>query len=251
MAREPSPSQPDLPEPDAPRSKGALHTLRRQLRPGSFPLLLFAGALVYVLNALAITSTLGAVLVYIARLALLFAGMYVLSAQRATAWLAVILGTLDYVLDLVTLPGDPRLGRVLQDASTAVFLGWILVVVMREVFRSAVSERNAILGALAGFLLILMTFTRLHSLVEALSPGAYGAGIGPASERTVAADVATFQYFSTVTLTTVGFGDIVPVSLGARLATGLEAIVGQFYVAVVIATLVGRAVGARRGDPEP
>jgi hypothetical protein len=43
---------------------------------------------------------------------------------------------------------------------------------------------------------------------------------------------AVFQYFSTITVTTVGFGDIVPVTPAARLATGLEAIVGQFYLAI-------------------
>jgi voltage-gated potassium channel Kch len=62
------------------------------------------------------------------------------------------------------------------------------------------------------------------------------------SERSDVMLVAIFQYFSTVTLTTVGFGDIVPVTPAARLATGLEAIVGQLYLAVVIAT-----VAARRG----
>ena len=50
---------------------------------------------------------------------------------------------------------------------------------------------------------------------------------------------------STITLTTVGFGDIVPVTPAARLVTGLESMVGQLYLAVVIATLVGR-VAARR-----
>jgi hypothetical protein len=58
--------------------------------------------------------------------------------------------------------------------------------------------------------------------------------------------LAVFQYFSTITVTTVGFGDIVPVTPAARLATGLEAIMGQLYLAVVIAILVGR-VGSRRG----
>jgi len=57
--------------------------------------------------------------------------------------------------------------------------------------------------------------------------------------------IAVFQYFSTITLTTVGYGDIVPVTPAARLVTGLEAIVGQLYLAVVIAILVGR-VSARR-----
>ena len=65
------------------------------------------------------------------------------------------------------------------------------------------------------------------------------------AERPEAEVLAAFQYFSTVTLTTVGFGDIVPVTPDARLATGMEAIVGQLYLAVVVATLVGR-VAARR-----
>jgi hypothetical protein len=101
------------------------------------------------------------------------------------------------------------------------------------------------LGALCGFVLILMVFMHLHGLLGALNPGAYQTNGPPLSACSDVMLVAIFQYFSTVTLTTVGFGDIVPVTPAARLATGLEAIVGQLYLAVVIATLVGR-VAARR-----
>jgi voltage-gated potassium channel Kch len=125
------------------------------------------------------------------------------------------------------------------------FLLWVLVVVLREVFRPRTSELDAVVGALCGFLLILMVFVRVHGLIEALHPDSYRMD-GPAlSERSDAMVVASFQYFSTITLTTVGFGDIVPVTPAARLVTGLEAMVGQLYLAVVIATLVGR-VAARR-----
>jgi Ion channel len=218
------------------------------MRPGSFSLLLVAGTLIYVLNALAIASTVG---VIIARLGLLFAGIYVLSARRMTAWLGTILSALVCALDFGVLPVDPRVVRVLGDAITAAFVFWVLTVVLREVFRPVTTERNAIMGALGGFLLILTIFTRVHQLVEALSPGAYRGEGGAVSARAAAEEVATFQYFSTVTMTTVGFGDIVPVTLGARLVTGLEAIVGQFYVAVVIAALVGRAAAARSADRTP
>jgi voltage-gated potassium channel Kch len=105
------------------------------------------------------------------------------------------------------------------------------------------------MGALGGFFLILTIFARVHGLIEALSPGAYRMEAG--TPRAAVADVATFQYFSTVTMTTVGFGDIVPVALEARLATGLEAMVGQLYVAVVIAALVGRAAAARSAERAP
>jgi voltage-gated potassium channel Kch len=93
--------------------------------------------------------------------------------------------------------------------------------------------------------LIIEIFQRLHGLLEALWPGSYHTDGPPFSERSDMMLTVVFQYFSTITLTTVGFGDIVPVTPAARLATGLEAIVGQLYLAVVIATLVGR-VAARR-----
>jgi hypothetical protein len=104
---------------------------------------------------------------------------------------------------------------------------------------------DAVIGALCGFLLILMMFMDVHRLIEALSPDSYRTAGLPFPERSDAMLLATFQYFSTITLTTTGFGDIVPVTPAARLATGLEAMVGQLYLAVVIATLVGRVVARR------
>src|SRR5262249_19301668 len=126
------------------------------------------------------------------------------------------------------------------------FLLWLLVVVLREVFRPVTTARDAVVGALCGFLILLMVFTRVHGLIEALNPDAYRTDGPPFSERSDAMLVSSFQYFSTVTLTTVGFGDIVPVTPAARLVTGLEAITGQLYLAVVIATLVGRVASAGR-----
>jgi len=221
------------------------------VRPGSLYVLLVAGVLGYVLNALAITSTVGANLVQVGRLGLLFAGAYVLSARRVMALLGATLAILVHTLDVVVPAADPRVVRALQDSITAAFLVWVLVVVLREVFRPGTTERNAIMGALGGFLVILTIFTRVHGLIETVSPGAYRMGGEAPSERAAAAEVAIFQYFSTVTMTTVGFGDIVPVAIAARLVTGLEAIVGQIYVAVVIAALVGRAAGAPSADRAP
>jgi hypothetical protein len=179
---------------------------------------------------------------------MLFASVYVLSARRATAWVGAGLAAVVYLLGLMVLPIDPWVARVLQDSITAGFVTWIFVVVQREVFRSTTSEENAVIGALAGFLLILAVFTRLHGMTEELSPGAYHVDGVPLAEHAAADAVATFQYFSTVTMTTVGFGDIVPVTHFARLLTGFQAIVGQFYVVVVIATLVGRAAAGRMAD---
>jgi voltage-gated potassium channel len=227
------------------RSQRAMEAVRSHVQPGSFPLLLVATLLFYVLNGLAVDSTAGAILVQVGRAGVTCAGIYVLSANRVTLWLGVLVAGLFITLQARLWALDPQVRRVLEDSITMGFLLWVLVVVLREVFRSTTTERDAVIGALCGFVLILMVFMRLHGLLEALWPGSYHTDGPPLSERSDVMLTAVFQYFSTITLTTVGFGDIVPVTPAARLATGLEAIVGQLYLAVVIATLVGR-VAARR-----
>ena len=236
----------NVPEDHEPgRSRRALRAVRSRVQPGSFPLLLLAVVFLYVLNGLAVDSMAGAILVQVARIGVLGAAIYVLSAYRLTLWLGTLVAGLVLTLDARVWALDPQISRVVKDAMTTGFLLWVLVAVLREVFRATTTERDAVLGALCGFMLILMVFMRLHGLLGALNPGAYQANGSPLSASSDVMLVAIFQYFSTVTLTTVGFGDIVPVTPAARVATGLEAIVGQLYLAVVIATLVGR-VAARR-----
>src|SRR5262245_53320234 len=227
-------------------SRRALRAMRSQVQPGSFQLLLVASLGNYVLNGLAADSRTSVFLGQIGRLAVACAGLYVLSANRATLRLGILVVGVDLTLQARLWGLDLRINRALEDSITAGFLLWILVVVLRDVFRPTTSERHAVIGALCGFVIILAIFARVHGLIEALSPGSYHTDGPPLSERSNMKLVALFQYFSTVTVTTVGFGDIVPVAPAARLATGLEAIVGQFYVAVVIATLVGRVVARRR-----
>jgi len=225
------------------RSHVTLQAIRSRVQPGSFPLFLVASLFLYVLNGVAFELPGRAIL---GRIVVAGAGLYVLSANRVTFWLAVlaVLSLISFEARVWTL--DPRVARLLQDAIMTGFLLWLLVVVLREVFRPITTERDAVVGALCGFLILLMVFTRVHGLIEALNPEAYRTDGPPFSERSDAMLVSSFQYFSTITLTTVGFGDIVPVTPVARLATGLEAIMGQLYLAVVIATLVGRVAGARR-----
>jgi voltage-gated potassium channel len=239
------PNQHSLEDRVTSRSQRALQAVRSHVQPGSFPLLFVASLLLYVLNGLAVDSMAGAILVQVGHAGVLCAGIYVLSANRVTLWLGVLTAGLVVMLAARAWALDPRVSRVFLDSITMGFLLWVLVVVLREVFRSTTTERDAVVGALCGFVLILTVFMRLHGLLEALWPGSYHTDGPPLSERSDVMLTAVFQYFSTVTVTTVGFGDIVPVTPAARLATGLEAIVGQLYLAVVIATLVGR-VAARR-----
>lgn len=218
-----------------------LHVVRSELRPGSFPLLLGTTVVLYVLKALAIQSETGELLGRLVYAAVVVASLYFLSLRRMTLLVGALAITVTAVLQLVPVLSDPRSEDLLQDGVTAGFHAWVLIVVLRETFAAGTSARDAVIGALGGFVLLILSFARIHGLVDVWEPGAYSFSGGAPDAASNAQMIAAFQYFSTVTTTTVGYGDIVPVSRVARLVTGLQAIMGQLYVAVVVAALVGRA----------
>lgn len=227
------------------RSRQVLARVRSHVRPGSFSMLLGTGVVLYILNGAAIDTPTGTFLSRLGHLAVLAASLYVVSYNRLLLLSGAVVCVLVLSFELRLWPADTQGARAVEDLLALSFQAAVFVTMLREVFRSSTSEFDAVVGALGGFVLLLMLFMRLHGLLEAVTPGSYFAQGPPFSARSDAELDATFQYFSTVTLTTVGFGDIVPVAPAARLVTGLEAMIGQLYLAVVIATLVGR-VAARR-----
>jgi voltage-gated potassium channel len=125
-----------------------------------------------------------------------------------------------------------------------VFLGLTAWVAMREeIFSGGDVDRNKLVGALCVYLLLGLLWAVVYSLILYADPHAI-TGIVATQPRVVNAELV---YFSFVCLSTLGFGDIVPVAPVARFFVYIEAIVGQFYLAVVVAILVGSRLAARRG----
>ncbi len=130
---------------------------------------------------------------------------------------------------------------------TASFFWFTAAVVMAGVLRQREVSADTILGGISVYLLMVLAFTLLHLLVATLQPGAYQvASAGPS--RFDVEDFALALYFSFVTLTTLGYGDITPLSRVAQMLTGVEAMTGQLFVAILIARLVGLHIGQRAGD---
>jgi hypothetical protein len=91
-------------------------------------------------------------------------------------------------------------------------------------------------AAASNYLMIGILWTFAYLLLAELLPDSFVFTAGPASERLM--DSFNAFYFSFVTLTTLGFGDIIPVSREARMLSIVEATTGMFYVTVLIARLV-------------
>ena len=140
---------------------------------------------------------------------------------------------------LLPVPQPLVLGTSL--ASLFVFL----VVVLTLTFRSGVINFHRIQGAVAAYLLLGVLWAHAYALLASLRPDAFSgariAGEGPRG----------FLYFSFVTLTTVGYGDILPLHPVARSLAMLEAVIGSLYLAILVARLVSLSVPAGSEGKRP
>ena len=119
-------------------------------------------------------------------------------------------------------------------AWTALHL-FALSVLLRNVLRPGPADLDRVCGVLCGYLLLGLLFTGVHLMVWMTDQSAYNS----ITAETLDAAVPNFLYFSFVTVTTLGYGDITPASDVARSIAALEATTGTLYVAVLIARLVG------------
>ena len=121
-------------------------------------------------------------------------------------------------------------------------LALLLVVVLGQTFRRGPVTFHRIQGGIAAYLLLGVIWAEAFGLVELLRPGAFS---GPVN---VAGGARAWVYFSFMTLTTVGYGDILPVHPAARSLAMLEAVTGPLYIAILLARLVSLAVTSGPGS---
>lgn len=134
------------------------------------------------------------------------------------------------------------------------FLIWNLLHDLAEENRPT-GER--IFGALCAYIFIGIFFAAIYAHMEYRQPGTFAIsnqGIGAATSEESSL-LPVFTYYSFVTLTTLGYGDIAPVAEHARTLAWLEALLGQLYLAVMVAGFVAVHISERlihsRGDPPP
>ena len=163
----------------------------------------------------------------------LISGMYAVSQKRRTFIFGLIIGlpalSLQWGTYYFNAPALPMVRELLGIAFSA-YLGCVII---RFVFREAEVSFDLISGAICVYFLIGFMFSYIYTLLEAVHPGSFSIA------KAAPAPMQHFTYFSYVTLTTLGYGDITPISNAARSLAVLESMFGQLYLAVMIARLVG------------
>lgn len=168
--------------------------------------------------------------------ALLLAGVAALSIRPATR---------AALFAVVAVATTVRWGPFSAEATVVAGLASVAamtLVVLAQTFRSGPVNVHRIQGAIAAYLLLGLAWALAYELVDILAGGAFSFTNPAERER------HHFVYFSFVTLTTVGYGDLTPVHPVARSLAVLEALTGQLYPAILLARLVSLATAA--AEPE-
>ena len=194
-------------------------------------------------------------LVYEVLMATVFLAALMIVFTPRTRFLAVALGapTLVGLWTGYVLPDLPRVALGLSFHVAAVlFLAFTLITILTEVHRQDRVDADSIYGALGGYLLLGLGFGHLYCILETVTPGSFRVTDEVLAQLRDEGHVH-FQltYFSLATLTTVGFGDIVPAKPGARGLAVVEAMLGQFYVAALLGELIGKKVSQALADRRP
>jgi hypothetical protein len=159
------------------------------------------------------------------------------SRLRPFLWVSWSLAVVASALTWLPLPFDLHTVEFLFFSVT---LAACIVAILRFVLRSKRVTVDSLFGAIAAYLLIAAWFAVVHMLLLHWDPESFRIpDARPAAPGVVRSDLL---YFSLVTIVTLGYGDIVPVSPLARMVSAFEGVVGQFYVAAVVAMLVGRFI---------
>ena len=157
---------------------------------------------------------------------------------------AIFLVVAGIVLSVLSVANDNDTLHVTSQLALFVFLLLATFNAMRQVAIGSDISPNRIVGAVCVYLLLGVMWSIAYSVLEYLQPGSFK-GL---TELATPAWNPDWIYFSFVTITTLGYGDITPLTQTARSLSFAEAIVGQFYIAVLVAGLVSAYISAKQGS---
>lgn len=198
-----------------------------------YGLVLSATLLMFVITAVASEHAVGRVLAPLLFTALLVLVLVVSKASRRAILVTAALIPIAIAASVVAGVSEP--GTV--PSLVGIFLSAILIVVSSGVIVRRIATRryvsiSTVLGALCVYLFLAVLFSFVYRMISIL-------GSEPLFAQTDEPASIDFIYFSLVSLTTLGFGDLTPLGSVGKMTAVLEAVLGQLYLVTVVAVFVG------------
>jgi voltage-gated potassium channel Kch len=199
----------------------------------------------FVIGPLTRPSGFGTVVLSLAYLGVLLAGIATVARNRVEAVAIGAVALLCAVAWIVATVEGGLVTRAGRTTTSAFFCLLLSGIVFQRIFRAGHVTVHRISGAVAAYLLIGLVFAFLYDSIETIAPGSFAFANEGARNHGLNDPMA---YFSFVTLTTVGYGDVTPLTPLTQSLTNLEALIGQLFPAILIARLVAIEVSPQ---PEP
>jgi len=143
---------------------------------------------------------------------------------------------------------QPDILSVVIRGSGVLFIGYVVLEFLRFIVRAPRVDFGVLCAGIATYLMLGLLWSFAYILVDRLVPDSFVFTVGPVSSHSM--NNFNALYFSFTTLSTVGYGDIIPVSGVARMLAMAEAVFGMFYVTLLIARLALLGQCSARGSKQ-
>jgi voltage-gated potassium channel len=182
-------------------------------------------------------------LIDVVQIVVIGSAILVCSTSRNTLRVALVLGIPAAITGWIGSHPNMGLPSRLEATLTILLYFYVLILLLRRIFRSRVVTKETLFLAMSAYMLLGIVWTIVYIFLELLQPGSFNF---PASS-----DPTTFwaelYYFSFVTMTTLGYGDVTPISPMARSMAILQALCGVMFLGILVARLLGKY----QADPGP
>jgi len=173
--------------------------------------------------------------------AIFMSGLYAASPKKQFFYVSLLIAfpalAVKWSSYFMEVPSSFIVGQVF----IAIFFTFLVVFILHYLSKEKKITADVIAGAICGYLLIGLMWASFYSVLEALQPGSFQV------PEHLSTDSSIFTYYSYVTLTTLGFGDIIPMTNQARSLSVLESVAGPVYLAVLVARLIGMGISQSMG----
>ena len=234
----------------------------KSLKPMGFLRLYIGGRYIWIMSGLFLMLIIGPLVgrfeivsshIYIGDLViglLLVAAVRAFTGDRTHFTICLWLGSIAIVVGVAGryLPVDARSTMVtIALVLDTLFLLYLILLICADVFSTLEVDADTICGSISVYLLISGVFASIYTILVTLDASAFLVP-GPAADPDYSLGPDRLMtYFSLITITTVGYGDVTPQSEFARSLSNFEALIGQLFLTVLVARLVGRQLSGVGG----
>ena len=217
----------------------------RRNQPGRYTLLLVAILLLLIGQPMFLHHTMAQALTLVAMSFVLLSALFVLNVSKSYFVLGIMLALPALISRLVLQFELNQAAEVIMAVSASAFLMVTVGGLIRHLFGVRKVTFDSISAAICAYLLLALGWAFVFALIGSEDPSSFSAGLFVHHARPGIALLMTMNnaiYYSFVCLTTTGYGDIAPLSVTTRTLSILESVMGQMYLAILVARLVGLQV---------